>query len=150
MKSGNVLRCLVAFLCALGTAMPIAVRAQSADPEPTWFAIMGNLIEADADTVELDVANIHTRGQIKSMDLRVNLAHQRTMESGEKYTSYKSVIEIDCERDGVFHVEQTRYVGPRWTGDPTTQYFANSRPMAFRGLVPSPKPRVLKAACSPP
>lgn len=81
------------------------------------------------------------------MNLRVNLAQQRTMASGEKYTSYKSVVAIDCANGGVFHIQQTRYVGPQWTGEETTQYFGNSRPMAFGGLTPSPKPKVLKAAC---
>jgi len=66
---------------------------------------MGNLIEDDADTVELNVGDIRGPGQTNSMDLRVNLANQRTMGTGEKYTSYKSVIAIDCETGGVFHLE---------------------------------------------
>lgn len=115
--------------------------------EPTWFAIIGNFLEEDADTVELNLADVQPRGHNKTMNLRVNLAQQRTMGSGEKYTSYKSVIAIDCANGSVFHIQQTRYVGPRWTGNETAQYFGRSRPMAFAGLTPNPKPKVLKAAC---
>lgn len=145
-KAVTAIGVLMGVIAGLSLASPSW--AQPAHDEPTWFAIMGNLIEDDADTVELNVADARAPGLTKNMDLRVNLAHQRTLGSGEKYTSYKSIITIDCETGGVFHIEQTRYVGPRWTGESSTQQFGTTRPMAFGGLIPSPKARVLKAACA--
>lgn len=135
--------------CALSALIhPITSAAQSAQEEPTWFAIMGNADDASVDTVEIDVSDIGARGFVQNMDLRVNLAHQRTMDTGEKYTSYQSVIAIDCGSNSIFHITQTRFVGPLWTGAQTTQSFSDNRPMAFGNLSPSPSIKILKAACA--
>ena len=115
--------------------------------EPVWFTVMGNASDPSVDSVELNVARLPPRGEISTMDLRVTLAVQRTMPDGEKYTSYHSQIAIDCDQEAVVHVEQVRYEGPQWTGAPTAQHFHEMRPMAFGGLAPNPKDRVLKAAC---
>ena len=131
-------------LFMVGGLLLAAGAAQAA----TWFAIMGNPRSTDVDTVELNVENVPRRGELARLDLRVNLARQRNMVDGEKYQSYLSLIEIDCAKDSVVHVHQTRYVNARWTGASTFQRFNDVRPMAFGGLLPSPKAAVLRAACN--
>lgn len=114
---------------------------------PLWFTVMGDLTEPAADTVELDVGQLSLRGEQKRMNLRVNLAAQRTMASGEKYQSYLSRIEIDCQTSAIVHVHQTRFEHAAWRGPTSFQSFPETRPMAFGGLLPSPKETILRAAC---
>ncbi|KQP49695.1 surface-adhesin E family protein [Pseudorhodoferax sp. Leaf274] len=127
---------VLAFSCA-----PVATAA------PLWFTVMGDLTEPTADTVELNVGELSFRGEKKAMDLRVNLAAQRTMASGEKYQSYVSLIEIDCLASAIVHVHQTRFEQAGWRGASSFQNFPEIRPMAFGGLVPNPKDTILRAAC---
>ena len=111
-----------------------------------WFTLMGTLADGHTDTVQLNMSRISKAEHIESMELRVSLGERRTNGS-EVYQSYWSTIEIDCANSSIVHVEQRRYEGPRWTGAETFQRFTETRPMAFTGLQPNPKERVLKAAC---
>ena len=108
---------------------------------------MGSLGDNTADTVQINMAKMEARGNDDVMQLRVNLAQQRTMDGGEKYQSYQSKILIECSADSVVHLEQLRFELPRWEGHSTFQRFPEVRPMAFGGLEPNPKARVLRAAC---
>lgn len=108
---------------------------------------MGNLADSEVDTVQLNLAKVGERGKIDVMQLRVSLAQQRTM-NGQNYQSYLSKILIDCRKDAIVHLEQTRFEAPRWEGPSTYQAFPEVRPMAFGGLAPNPKARVLRAACA--
>lgn len=118
-----------------------------AQDEPLWFTLMGSLADDTTDTVQINMAKMEARGSNNVMQLRVNLAHQRTMDSGEKYQSYLSKILIECSADSVVHLEQTRFELRRWEGHSTFQKFPEVRPMAFGGLEPNPRARVLRAAC---
>jgi hypothetical protein len=130
---------------SLAAALLLTSFLARAQAEPVWFDVGGP--GPSADVVELDVSDIKPGQAIKSLSLRVSLAAERILPSGERYSSYTSEIEIDCAERAVIHRKQTRYAGPRWTGAATTQEFPGARPMAFRGLQPDPKPRVLRAAC---
>jgi len=137
-----LLKTVALALCAVASS----THAQYTD---TWFSLAGNVSDPNVDTVQLNIGNVQPRGQIKLMDLRVNLAKRRNMVDGEKYTSYQSVIAIDCETSSIYHLEQTRFTDRSWQGASTREVFTGSKPMAFGGLIPSPKPAVLKAACLP-
>ncbi len=113
-----------------------------------WFTVMGNLADAATDTVQVDLENLRPRGEIRFMDMRVNLAETRKSANGETIGSYVSKIAIDCDRDAIVHVEQTRFDGSYWRGTPSFQRFLENRPMAFGGLLPNPKARILRAACA--
>lgn len=129
----------------LMVALTLALASRA---DPVWFSVMGQPSQPDVDSVELNVENIPKRGEVARLDLRVNLAKQRLMTGGEKYQSYISVIEIDCSKDSIVHVHQTRYANAFWKGAGTFQKFEQVRPMAFGGLLPSPKPTILRAACN--
>ncbi|RYD60745.1 MAG: hypothetical protein EOP84_36585 [Verrucomicrobiaceae bacterium] len=138
-------RILLRLIAIAVSASALMAQSQNRDE---WFNIVGDQFDPTQDVVQLNIGNVKPRGKIKLMDLRVNLAKQRTMASGEKYTSYTSVIAVECDTSSVFHIEQTRYVEPRWAGTGTRQVFPEDRPMAFGGLSPAPKPVVLRAACA--
>ena len=131
----------------LGVALLAMACVSVATAAPLWFTVMGDLAEPAADTVELNVGELSLRGEQKAMDLRVNLAAQRAMASGEKYQSYVSLIEIDCLASAIVHVHQTRFEHAGWRGASTFQNFPEIRPMAFGGLLPNPKETILRAAC---
>ncbi len=117
--------------------------------EPTWFTVLGAYDDTAKDLVQLNLADVAPRGEIRTMQLRVSLAQPRTVTGGEVVGSYISKIALDCDADAIVHVEQTRFNKARWEGVPTFQAFTEVRPMAFRGLEPNPKATILKAACLP-
>lgn len=126
-------------LCTVGWA-------QSRAPD-AWFTIMGDLSNPRGDTVEINLHSLHLQG-VKTMALRVNLAVARTMPNGEVFQSYTSTLAVECDQEAIVHLDQLRFRGPVWSGPSTFQAFPEARPMAFGGLSPSPKPKVLKAACT--
>jgi hypothetical protein len=113
----------------------------------TWFTVMGSSGNANVDTVELNLQGLQPKAEVSFMEMRVNLAKTRTMSSGERYTSYVSHIAIACAEDAIVHVDQMRYEQSLWQGPSTHQKFEEVRPMAFGGLEPNPKARILKASC---
>ncbi len=130
---------------ALAVALFTTAQARAAD----WFTVLGNSADPGVDTVELDLSDVAKRGDISTMDLRVNLARGRVSATGDSYQSYRSTIAIDCAVDAITHVDQRRFGQRDWSGHGTFERFAEGRPMAFSGLDPSPKARILKAACAP-
>ncbi|MCZ2496608.1 hypothetical protein GN316_07550 [Xylophilus sp. Kf1] len=112
-----------------------------------WFTVIGIKNDPNVDTAQLDVSTITRRGPATVLRFRVNLAEPRKLPSGETYQSYVSFISIDCNSMSVFHEEQTRYGQPYWAGSTAYEKFAQPKPMAFGGLAPDPKPRILNAAC---
>lgn len=132
-----------------GLVMLMGIPCYSSTVEnSTWFTVMGSVSDPTVDSVQLDIKDIQPRGQIKLMNLRVTLRQKRTSTSGEEYASYISRIAIDCASDSIVHLEQTRFAEQMWLGKSNFQSFPEVRPMAFGGLNPSPKARILKAACA--
>jgi hypothetical protein len=119
----------------------------SAQDDERWFTVLGNLADSETDTVQLNMAKVETRGKNDVMQLRVTLAKQRTMATGERFQSYRSQILIECAKESIVHLNQTRFELGRWGGPSEYQRFNEVRPMAFGGLEPNPKARVLRAAC---
>jgi hypothetical protein len=126
----------------------MVVLASFAAHAQTWFTVMGNPIDRAVDSVELNLEGVQPRGAVKHMEMRVTLAQVRVLPTGEAVGSYVSIIEIGCTEDSIVHVQQTRFPTRRWDGVPTVERFESERPMAFRGLDPNPKTRILKAACN--
>ncbi|RYD78693.1 MAG: hypothetical protein EOP84_13940 [Verrucomicrobiaceae bacterium] len=122
--------------------------AGSVGAEPIWFVLTGDPHNARTDVAEVNLAGVKPRGVVQVLEFRVTLARQRTMASGEAYTSYVSHVKVDCSRSAVYHLDQTRYVDPRWQGAATFEEFSQTKPMAFGGFLPTPRPVLLKAVCS--
>lgn len=112
-----------------------------------WFTVIGSKNDPQVDTAQLDVSTIARRGAATVLRFRVNLAQARKLPSGETYQSYVSLISVNCSSMAVFHEEQTRYPQAYWGGNASHEKFVQPKPMAFGGLAPDPKPRILNAAC---
>lgn len=112
-----------------------------------WFTVIGTRNDPGVDTAQIDVSTIARRGAATVLRFRVNLAEARKLSSGESYQSYVSLISVDCASMSVFHEEQTRFSEAYWGGSTTREKFVQPKPMAFGGLAPDPKPRILNAAC---
>ena len=112
-----------------------------------WFTVIGVKNDPNVDTAQLDVSTVTRRGSATVLRFRVNLAEARKLPSGELYQSYVSLISIDCASMSVFHEEQTRYRESYWGGSAAHERFVQPKPMAFGGLNPDPKPRILNAVC---
>lgn len=130
---------------ALAVVLFSTAQARAAD----WFTVLGNSADPAVDSVELDLSDVAKRGEITKMEMRVNLAQRRGSANGDSYQSYQSTIAIDCAAEAITHVDQMRFEQRDLSGHGTFERFVESRPMAFRGLDPSPKARILKAACAP-
>lgn len=112
-----------------------------------WFTVIGMKNDPNVDTAQLDVSTVTRRGANTVLRFRVNLAEARKLPSGEVYQSYVSLISIDCASMSVFHEEQTRYREAYWGGATAQERFVQPKPMAFGGLDPDPRPRILNAVC---
>ncbi len=116
----------------------LSAHAQAAD----WFTLTGDLADTQVDTAQLDMSSV---GQT-TLRFRVSLARPRTLE-GEVYQSYVSNITVDCASGSVFHDEQQRFADALWRHELRVEVFTGPKPMAFLGLLPDPRPRLLVAAC---
>jgi hypothetical protein len=112
-----------------------------------WFTVIGDKNDPNVDTAQLDITTIARRGANLMLRFRVNLAQPRRMTHGEVYQSYISHITVECPTQSVFHEDQVRYRDPFWDGPTQEEKFVQPKPMAFGGLVPDPKVRILAAAC---
>ncbi|QHJ00998.1 hypothetical protein GT347_25205 [Xylophilus rhododendri] len=114
-----------------------------------WFTLIGDKNDPAVDTAQLDSSTLVRKGDRLMLRFRVNLAQARKLDGGEVYQSYVSHITVDCASQSVFHDSQERFPEPFWQGESRTETFVQPKPMAFGGLSPDPKRRILNAACGP-
>ncbi|QHI97222.1 hypothetical protein GT347_04050 [Xylophilus rhododendri] len=112
-----------------------------------WFAIAGDRGDPHADATELDTASIGRRSDRQRLLFRVTLAKPRQDADGESFQSYLSTVLVECSSGSIFHEEQLRYRDAQWSGPVRREVFPPAKPMAFGGLVPDPRERILAAAC---
>jgi len=112
-----------------------------------WFLLSGEPGSGTADSAELDVSTIGTRQDSRQLMLRISLAEPRRDEAGRTYRSYVSRITVVCSTSSIVHEAQWRYQDANWSGQMQEETFGLPRPMAFLGLVPNPRERLLAAAC---
>ncbi|MGJ7509299.1 surface-adhesin E family protein [Variovorax sp. GT1P44] len=124
----------------------IACQAQA---QTNWFTVTGNPRDASVDTVEVDPVAIRTNGTLKTMNVRVSRARQRTNWEKVPYRSYESRVVFDCRARKAEYLFATFYPTPLWNGPPhkVTDYAANPRPMLFVDVEPNPTNRIIRAAC---
>ena len=136
----RILLLTVATACC--TITPAAHAAQ-------WFLISGNPDDPKVDSAELDISTVGKRSDVQSFELRFALASPREDLDGYSYQSYISTITVICSASGIYHDAQTRYASRHWSGDIQKELFVRPKPMAFSGLNPDPRRRLMAAACSP-
>lgn len=122
----------------------------SAYADPQWLTVLGDPTKPAVDTVEVDAASAVTFGKARLVGIRVNRARDRVARDKQVFRSYVSMVIIDCDKRTAKHSSQTLFSEALWTGTPRSYTYADNdvRDMAFSGVQPNPKERIIKAACS--
>ena len=122
----------------------------SAHAATTWLTVIGDPTQPAVDTVEVDASSAVTFGKARLVGIRVNRAKDRMALDKQPFRSYESLVVIDCDKRTARHNSQTLFPEPLWKGVPRAHTYDEKdiREMAFRGVEPNPKERIIKAACS--
>ncbi len=135
-------------IACLGLVLSSACMAQAGD----WLTVMGDKTDAALDTIEVNPIPISMSEEGRVMRIRVSRSMQRTNWDNIPFRSYQAIVDFDCEnKQGVFQTI-TYYAQPLWAGEPTiTTIYSKTEPrlMQFRGVVPNPVERIIRAACRP-
>ncbi|MES2511201.1 MAG: surface-adhesin E family protein [Pseudomonadota bacterium] len=117
-----------------------------------WLTVMGDKKDPAIDTIEVNPIPVSTTEDRRVMKIRVSRSEQRTNWDGIPFRSYQATVEFDCiNKVGQFQ-QISYYRLPVWAGEShvTTNYTkADPRLMQFRGVVPNPVERIIRAACRP-
>ena len=132
-----------ALACVLASAM---VAAQAS----TWLTMRGEPDDEANDIVEVNVESLEGKPELRTMQVRVNRAQQRTSQGGLVFRSFLSVVEFDCTQDSARYVSMDFYRLPMWRGavHQTRIYGRDQvRPMGLRDMTLNPTERIIRAAC---
>ena len=122
----------------------------SAHAAPTWLTVSGDPTQPAVDTVGVDASSAVSFGKARLVGIRVNRSKDRMALDKQPFRSYESLVVIDCDKRTARHNSQTLFPEPLWKGVPRAHTYDEKdiREMAFRGVEPNPKERIIKAACS--
>lgn len=117
---------------------------------PLWLTVIGDPTKPAVDTVEVDAGSAVTFGKARLVGIRVNRARDRVARDKQMFRSYESMVIIDCNKRTARHSSQTLYSEALWAGTTRSYTYGDNdiRDMAFAGVEPNPKERIIKAACS--
>lgn len=117
--------------------------------EPAWLTVQGDAGDASTDTVQVDAKSAVAFDQARLVNIRVNRSSSRTGYDGKPFRSYNSSVVIDCSKLTARHRTMDLFDGPFWTGKSRSfRYEDELKTMEFRDMVPNPKDRIVKAACT--
>ena len=119
-----------------------------------WLTMSGDgerPYKAGQDLIQVSPQSIQGNPELRTMEVRVHRSAQRTNWDGIPYRSYVGIVEFDCVKKTARYALMNYYMTPLWEG-PVHQTIAypisQPRLMAFRDVVPNPKDRIVKAACT--
>jgi hypothetical protein len=137
-----------ALVAALSVIAAFARPAAAA--EPVWLTVLGDPLDAKADTVQVDVTSAVAFDNSRLVRIRANRAERRVASDGAFFRSYTSQVLIDCSARTARHRSQVLYEAPLWSGASRALTYADDdvRTMAFKGMDANPKDRIIRAACS--
>jgi len=130
-------------------AMLLAVGAQAAD---TWLTIVGDPANSASHYVQVNVAAIDIKDDLRRIQVRINRATQwAPAGEGLQFRSVVTEVQIDCTQQIARYVRAAFYALPDFRGEPfrvTTYAGDDIRPMIFKDTDDDPHARIIKAACS--
>lgn len=132
-----------ALACVLAGAMSTAQAS-------TWLTLRGEPDDAANDIVEVNPESIDGKAEMRTMQVRVSRAQQRTSRDGVVFRSYFSVVEFDCTKGTARFLSADFYRLPMWQGTVHQSLIYGRdqvRPMVFREMTPNPTERIIRAAC---
>lgn len=130
-------------------AMLVTVGARAAD---TWLTITGDPANSASHYVQVNVAAIQIKDDLRLLPVRINRATQWAP-AGEalQFRSVVTEVQIDCTQQIARYVRAAFYAQPDFRGEPfriTTYAGDDIRPMIFKESDDDPNARIVKAACS--
>jgi hypothetical protein len=141
----SLARSLAAF--ALTAWCAVSVNAA----ERSWFTIVGDPDQADADTIQVDVASILGNDADRTAVIRVSRASLRISPWAElQFRSFAALVHFDCVSRTARYREVTYWSQPIWRGQPLRSMEFGPQTQAvmrFRGVEPNPAERIIRAAC---
>jgi hypothetical protein len=130
-------------------AMLVTVDARAAD---TWLTITGDPANSASHYVQVNVAAIQIKDDLRLLPVRINRATQWAP-AGEalQFRSVVTEVQIDCTQQIARYVKAAFYAQPDFRGEPfriATYAGDDIRPMIFKDSDDDPNARIVKAACS--
>jgi hypothetical protein len=130
-------------------AMLVTVDARAAD---TWLTITGDPANSTSHYVQVNVAAIQIKDDLRLLPVRINRATQWAP-AGEalQFRSVVTEVQIDCTQQIARYVKAAFYAQPDFRGEPfriATYAGDDIRPMIFKDSDDDPNARIVKAACS--
>jgi hypothetical protein len=130
-------------------ALLMSVRVYAAD---TWLTITGDPANSSDHYIQVNVAAIDIKEELRVIPVRINRATLwTTAGEGIQFRSVVTEVQIDCAQQTARYVTAAFYTQPDFRGQPfkvTTYAGDDIRPMIFKDISDDPNARIIKAACS--
>ena len=142
-------RALIRLPAVFLAAVLMAAGAGAAD---TWLTITGDPANSASHYIQVNVAAIEIKDDLRLLPVRINRATQWAP-AGEnlQFRSVVAEVQIDCTQQIARYVKAAFYSQPDFRGQPfriTTYAGDDIRPMIFKDSDEDPNARIVKAACS--
>ena len=136
-------------LACAGLALLTSAGARAAD---TWLTITGDPANSASHYIQVNVAAIQIKDELRVIPVRINRATLwTTAGDGIQFRSVVTEVQIDCTQQTARYVTAAFYTQPDFRGQPfkvTTYAGDDIRPMIFKDINDDPNARIIKAACS--
>lgn len=130
-------------------AMLVSAGARAAD---TWLTITGDPANPANHYIQVNVAAIDVKDDLRILPVRINRATLwTTAGDGIQFRSVVTEVQIDCTQQTARYVKAAFYTQPDFRGEPfriSTYAGDDIRPMIFKDMDDDPNARIIKAACS--
>lgn len=139
----------IRWVAAFPAALLVMASVNAAD---TWLTITGDPSNSASHYIQVNVAAIQIKDDLRLLPVRINRATQWAP-AGEalQFRSVATEVQIDCTQQIARYVKAAFYAQPDFRGEPfriTTYAGDDIRPMIFKDTDDDPNARIVKAACS--
>jgi hypothetical protein len=132
--------------------LAIVLMAAGAHAADTWLTVTGDPANSASHYVQVNVAAIDIKDDLRGIQVRINRATQwAPAGEGLQFRSVVTEVQIDCTQQTARYVKAAFYALPDFRGEPfriTTYAGDDLRPMIFKDTDDDPNARIVKAACS--
>lgn len=141
-----------AFIRLSAIFLAIVLVAAGAHAADTWLTVTGDPANSASHYVQVNVAAIDIKDDLRGIQVRINRATQwAPAGEGLQFRSVVTEVQIDCTQQIARYVKAAFYAQPDFRGEPfrvTTYAGDDIRPMIFKDTDDDPNARIVKAACS--
>lgn len=129
-----------------------ALAGADAHAADTWLTIAGDPANSANHYIQVNVAAIDIKDDMRLIPVRINRATLwTTAGDGIQFRSVVTEVQIDCTQQIARYVRAAFYAQPDFRGEPfriATYTGDDIRPMMLKDIDDNPHARIIKAACS--